>query len=449
MTRPAYHYRPSKHWINDPNGLCQVDGWYHLFYQYNPHGSEWGDIHWGHARSRDMLHWETLHVALTPDAGKGEIHCFSGSCCKDGKGRPHFFYTSIGRKEDGRDCVDGAQQWMAEPQDADLIRLVQSDAYALTDAVHGGAHVRDWRDPCVIPWQGQYLMVLGGCLEGRGCVLLYTSQDMRHWTYRHVLAQSEVQDDVPWECPNLFYLDGKWVLFYSPCAQVMVRVGTMDDTLHFHCEREEVLDPGERQGFYAPQAFRDEVGRSILLGWMPECDGEGAVRKGWSGVMSLPRLMRVEGSRLLADPLPGVETLADWRDVALQPGSTCLAEDGRRMMLQLRAQVAEGPLVLGLFASADGAWETVLTLTPEGELVLDRSRSSAGEEICSAPIRRTVALDGGQAEVFLALDESTVECAVNGQWLSGRVYPGEGCSRVWVECAGSVEGRIGYIRDEM
>ena len=82
--------------------------------------------------------------------------------------------------------------------------------------------------------------------------------------------------------------------------------------------------------------------------------------------MSLPRLMRVAGSRLLADPLPGVEALADWCDVALQPGSTCLAEDGRRMMLQLRAQVAEGPLVLGLFASAGGAWATVLTL-PEAQ----------------------------------------------------------------------------------
>ena len=63
-------------------------------------------------------------------------------------------------------------------------------------------------------------------------------------------------------------------------------------------------------------------------------------------------------------------------------------------------------------------------------------------------IRRTVALNGGRAEVFLALDESTVECAVNGQWLSGRVYPEEGCNRVWVECAGPAEGCIGYIRDE-
>ena len=164
--------------------------------------------------------------------------------------------------------------------------------------------------------------------------------------------------------------------------------------------------------------------------------------------MSLPRLMRVEGSRLRADPLPGVEALADWRDVTLQSGSTCLAENGRRIMLRLFVKVEEQPLVLRLFASADGISEAVLTLAPDGVLTLDRSRSSTGKELCRAPIRRTVALNGGHAEVFLALDESTVECAVNGQWLSGRVYPEEGGSRMWVECAGPAEGRIGHIRDE-
>ena len=448
MTRPAYHYRPPQHWINDPNGLCQTDGWYHLFYQYNPYGAQWGSIHWGHARSRDMLHWETLPVALTPDAAKGEVHCFSGSCCKDAEGRPHFFYTSIGRAEDGRDSLNGAQQWTAEPADPAMLRLIQTDAHALTHAVHGGAQVQDWRDPCVIPWQGQYLMVLGGCLEGYGCVLLYTSPDMRHWTYRHVLAQSRVRDSVPWECPNLFPLDGKWVLFYSPCAQVMVQVGTLDASLHFRCEQEEVLDPGAQQGFYAPQAFRDEAGRSILLGWMPECDGAGALRKGWSGVMSLPRLMHVEGSRLLAEPLPGVEALADWREITLQPGRTCLAEDGRRLLVRLRTQVTAAPLTVRLFASADGAFETVLTLTPEGLLTLDRSHSCGDTDVCRTAIRREVALDGGTAELFLAADESTVECAVNGQWLSGRVYPGEECRRVLVECAAPAAGRIGRIRQE-
>ena len=71
--KPAWHYRPERNWINDPNGLVQLNGWYHLFYQYNPHGDQWGDIHWSHARSRDLLHWETMPIAMTPDAARGEL----------------------------------------------------------------------------------------------------------------------------------------------------------------------------------------------------------------------------------------------------------------------------------------------------------------------------------------------------------------------------------------
>lgn len=445
MTRPAYHYRPEANWINDPNGLCQVDGWYHMFFQYNPHGSQWGDIHWGHARSRDLLHWDTLPIAMTPDASKGELHCFSGSCCKDGEGKPHFFYTSIGSEQDGRDCINGAQQWMAEPADAALTRLVQTDAYAVTDDIHGSLHVRDWRDPCVFYWQGQYLMVLGGCLDGHGCVLLYTSPDMKQWTYRHVLARSAVADGVPWECPNFFPLDGKFVLFYSPCAQVMVQVGEMDAELRFHCLHEEVLDPGERQGYYAPQAFRNEAGRTILFGWMPECDGALSIRKGWSGVMSLPRVLHVQGHRLIAQPLEDIDALADWHEVSLQPGETCLSTDGRQLLLRMTCTMT-GPLTLRLFAGEEE--ETRLILAADGILTLDRSRSSRHAEITRTPITRSVSLPDGRAEVFLALDGSTIECAVNGQWLSGRVYPSAESRNVYLQCEQPVRVRIGQIKKE-
>lgn len=445
MSRPLYHYRPESNWINDPNGLCQVDGWYHLFFQYNPHGSEWGDIHWGHARSLDLFHWETLPIAMTPDAARGELHCFSGGCCKDADGKPHFYYTSIGSESDGRDCVHGAQQWMAEPTDARITALRQTDEFAVTDAIHGGAHVRDWRDPCVFEWQGQYLMALGGCLEERGCVLLYTSPDMKHWTYRHVLAQSAVADGVPWECPNFFPLDGRFVLFYSPCGQVMAQVGTLDEELRFHCLHEEVLDPGERQGYYAPQAFRDESGQTILFGWMPECDGALSLAKRWSGVMSLPRVLRVENDRLLATPPEAIESMAQWRRVTVQPGENCLAEDGRHMLLHLRCQVKD-TLRLRLFVG--GGEETLLTLTPQGMLTLDRSHSSRDEEICRTPITRQVRLANGETDLFLALDASTVECAVNGQWLSGRVYPGEKGRAVYLQCSAPAEVRVGWVKDE-
>jgi len=398
--KPQCHYRPERNWINDPNGLVQHGGWYHMFYQYNPHGDAWGDIHWGHARSRDLLTWETLPIALTPDASKGELHCFSGGCCKDEAGRPHFFYTSIGSDADGRDCTHGAQQWTAEPADDDLTTLVQTDAYALTDAIHGGMHVRDWRDPCVVRYAGQYLMVLGGCVDGRGCMLLYTSPDMRQWTYRHILAQSDAADGVPWECPNLFILGETVGLVYSPCAEVHVKLGTLDGELRFHEQCDEVFDPAARDGYYAPQVFRDEAGRTIIIGWMCECDN--VPHKGWSGVMSLPRVLGLDAHGLCAAPVPGAEKLPGVR-VEQVPKATL-------------------PMEWTLHRSADGQEETILSLGADGTLMLCRDRSSLDDRPSKRPIMRTVPLRDIN-EVFIAVDGSAVECAVNGRWLSGRIYP--------------------------
>ncbi len=399
--KPQWHYRPASNWINDPNGLVHYNGWYHMFYQYNPHGDAWGDIHWGHARSRDLLHWETLPIALIPDASQGELHFFSGGCCKDEQGHPHFFYTSIGRPEDGRDHVHGAQQWFAEPTDEDLTQLCQTSLGALTGEIHGGMHVRDWRDPCVFRHCGQYIMVLGGCVEERGCVLLYTSPDLRQWTFRHILAQSDQADGTPWECPNLFPLDGRFVLIYSPCAEVRAKVGMLDDDLHFHEEWEEVVDPSARNGFYAPQVFRDDQGCTILIGWMPECDH--VEHKGWSGVMSLPRLLSITENGLHAATVPDVDTL---------PGVQ-------------RLQIAASEL--------PGVWRidhspkeyTLLSLDQDGCMTLDRQHSSLSDAPDKHILRRSVPMKTVN-EIYIAADDTTVEYMVNGKWISARVYPTEG-----------------------
>ena len=395
--KPQWHYRPECNWINDPNGLTQHKGWYHMFYQYNPHGDQWGDIHWGHARSRDLLTWETLPPALMPEHAKGEIHCFSGGCCKDEEGRPHFFYTSVGRQEDGRDCTHGAQQWYAEPADDDLTILRQTDENALLDSIHGDFHVRDWRDPCVLRHGGQYLMVLGGCVEERGCVLLYTSPDMRRWTYRHILAVSDRADGVPWECPNLFAVDGRFGLIYSPCTEVRVKTGTLDEELHFIEETDEVLEP-ERNGYYAPQVFTDEQGRVIVIGWMPESDN--VPHKGWSGVMSLPRILHITADGLCTEPIPGAENL---------PGVT-------------RLTVPRDALPCAWTIHDNGEERTALTLSPEGTLTLDRSRSTLAQTPDRHPITRTVPVKD-MNDVFIAVDQSAVETMVNGKWLSARIYP--------------------------
>src|SRR5919199_225960 len=92
--RPLYHFLPPSNWMNDPNGLIQWDGQYHLFYQYNPHGPLWGDIHWGHAVSPDLVHWTDLPIALAPDAPYDRDGVFSG-CAVDHDGVPTIIYTGV------------------------------------------------------------------------------------------------------------------------------------------------------------------------------------------------------------------------------------------------------------------------------------------------------------------------------------------------------------------
>ena len=104
--RPGYHYRASQNWINVPCGLIQHQGVYHLYHQYNPHGDQWGDMHWGHAVSEDLVHWSEQEIAMMPDVSHGEEHCFTGCGYHLPDGRPAFFYTSIDHRRD-------PEQWMA------------------------------------------------------------------------------------------------------------------------------------------------------------------------------------------------------------------------------------------------------------------------------------------------------------------------------------------------
>src|SRR5487761_1777683 len=86
--RPIYHFHPPANWNNDPNGTIFYQGWHPLFYQFNPYGSEWGNMHWGHARSRDLVSWEHLPIALCPSEGQGERQVYSGGAILANDGRP-------------------------------------------------------------------------------------------------------------------------------------------------------------------------------------------------------------------------------------------------------------------------------------------------------------------------------------------------------------------------
>ena len=141
--RPVYHFHPPAYWNNDPNGTVWYKGWHHLFYQYNPYAAVWGHMHWGHARSRDLVSWEHLPIALWPSTEKGEEHVFSGAATAGPDGRPWLFYTSIGQR--------APEQWLAMPEDDDLIAWKKHPANpVLTTGIHGTLEVNEWRDPFLL-----------------------------------------------------------------------------------------------------------------------------------------------------------------------------------------------------------------------------------------------------------------------------------------------------------
>ena len=322
--RPQYHLLPAANWMNDPNGPIFSNGQYHVFYQYNPNAAHWGDMHWAHAVSKDMVHWRHLPIALSPNpAGPDRDGCFSGSTViRDGV--PTILYTGV-RSTSPSDATlrDGTHnfhesQCIATSTDPDL----RSWATSPTPVIAGppsGLAVTGFRDPCV--WgDGQlwYMAIGSGFKSIGGAVLLYQSTDLRSWDYLHPLitgkgngssAIDPVDSGEMWECPDFFQLGKKHVLLYSTERKVYWLVGHFDmKSLTFHPEKRGVLDTG---AFYAPKSMMDATGKRILWGWIPETRPEADyVRAGWAGSVALPRVLSLgHDNSLEMQPLPGLASL--------------------------------------------------------------------------------------------------------------------------------------------
>ena len=290
--RPMYHFRPTALWMNDPNGPIYHNGWYHLFYQFHPYSDGWGSMHWGHARSRDLVRWEHLPIALFP-GGWDEAHCASGCTIVNANGIPMIFYTSFtDRLEEHpyqQRVMCGDEElltWQPHPRNP----LFGENAWDMIGIQH------NWRDPFIFREAGRTFLILGAETEKSWQIPIYETKDPEcvDWTYRGVLYEipkHERQTQFLFECPNFTKIGEKWVLLYSPMIMgVEYGVGTFDvDTLTFHPERQGVLDKGfqHETGLYATNMFFDPDGNCILMGWIRGFPPQ----KGWNGCLSLPRVL--------------------------------------------------------------------------------------------------------------------------------------------------------------
>ncbi|WP_328285274.1 glycoside hydrolase family 32 protein [Paenibacillus alkaliterrae] len=313
--RPQFHFTPIQNWINDPNGLVYFKGEYHLFYQYNPYGDKWGNMSWGHAVSKDLVHWKHLPVALQPDR-LGMI--FSGTAVVDERNTSGLFkdkpgglvviYTSAGETQ---------QQSIAYSTDQGRTWTKYEGNPVLPNP-----GIKDFRDPKVF-WHDKTNKWIMALVAGDR-VMFYGSPNLKSWTYLSEFGAKEGDHSGVWEVPDLFELpvDGdpartKWVLKVdiNPGEQGLGSrgqyfIGHFDGT-HFVNDHppDKVLWVDYGKDFYASLSWSNLPGRLVWIAWMNNWQyAEKTPTSPWRGAMSIPRDVALrtvppEGITLIQTPI--------------------------------------------------------------------------------------------------------------------------------------------------
>ncbi|ANH81646.1 hypothetical protein A8C56_12235 [Niabella ginsenosidivorans] len=334
--RAQFHFSPKRGWTNDPNGMVYFNGEYHLFFQHNPYGREWGNMTWGHAVSKDLIHWTELGDAIHPDQG-GPV--FSGSAVVDKN-------NTSGLGENGKPAMvlfhTGARGWGQYMSWSTDGRNFHQYHKAVVPRIN-----KDNRDPKVIWYEPakKWIMVLwverGN--NGQNSMQFLTSPDLKNWAPVSITYGGIGNDHYLFECPEFYELPvqgmngvKKWVL---TGANTEYAIGSFDGT-HF-TEEEKKLQNQYGRDFYAPQTFNEApAGRRIEIGWWRTNTAKGAMPFNQS--MSLPmelRLIKTAGGiRLTRMPVKEVEGL---RGKMYKLGNKTLREHSANPLKNISIELAE------------------------------------------------------------------------------------------------------------
>ena len=428
---PQFHLAAAAGWINDPNGLVYINGFYQAFYQHHPYDQNWGPMHWGHATSRDLAHWQHQPIALAPGESYDKDGCFSG-CAVDDNGVLTLLYTG--------------HVWLGKEGDDDQVREVQCLATS-EDGVNFVKHgpvllppegIQHFRDPKVWRAADCWWMVVGAKENGLGQARLYRSNDLRDWQFDRVLAGAQSpHQGYMWECPDFFPLGEKQVLLFSP--QGLTAQGYRNRNrfqsgyLLGHWRPDEdfsvtqsfcELDGGH--DFYAPQTFTAADGRRMLFAWMDMWESPMPSKPhGWAGALTLPRELTLscEGN-VLMNPARELTALRGEQQsfdaVSVRNQRQVLTDGVQELALTLNVAASDAErygIVIGTAARLYVDNQT-------HRLVLERFSEDPGLCGCrSVPLPEADILS---LRVFI--DRSSLEVFVNhGEaCLTSRIYPTDG-----------------------
>lgn len=474
--RPQYHAMPPQNWMNEAHAPIYYNGQYHLFYQHNPQGPFWHQIHWGHWVSDDMVHWENVRPALAPEAGMLDPDgAWSGSAAYDRDGNPVLFYTA------GNDALSPNQRTgLATPADLSDPNLEQWVKYPepVTEQNGNGIH-NEFRDPFV--WYDQetgkwYQLVTSGLQDfSSGTALVYVSDDMYNWEYKGPLYVSDrslyPELGTVWELPVLLPLGKdslgkqKYIFMINPHekpeqvppaddvqrdVEVFYWIGTWDrDNYKFIPDQDapSKLDVGD--GYLtAESGMVTPDGRTVVYSMVQNVrTPQAEYQAGWAHNLALPVSLSLDGQdELRIEPIQELQSLrgaklVDFADKDLQTANQLIG-NVKGDLLEIVMEIDPGEAQkfgLKVRRSDNGQEETLIYYDKANETFnVDRTKSSIDPDVRVDGIQGGyVDLNGENLKLHIFLDRSVVEAfANNKKKLTTRVYAGRYDSlglKVWAD----------------
>ena len=434
--RPAFHLATRVGWMNDPNGFSYYKGQYHMFYQYHPYQPIWGPMHWGHAVSKDLLHWEYLPAALAPDSPYDRDGCFSGSAVELADGRQLLMYTGVLCLPHGNGGVQEVQtQCVATGDGVDYVKY-EKNPVITGDGLPEEFSRIDFRDPKI--WKkedGTYRCIVANRhRERQGQLLLFESPDGFDWKFRKVLAENNNRFGRMWECPDFFGLDGKQVILTSPQDMLpkgfeyhngngtLCLIGSYDEeTETFTEETDQSIDYGI--DFYAPQTLLTEDGRRVMIGWMQNWDAtiHGKPDVQWFGQMSLPRELSIRNGRLYQWPVRELDALrrdrVEYREVKVSGTVVLPKVNGRRTDMEIVVRPGNKDRMYQKFDvsfAENEMYHTQVSFRPYDHIMrIDRKFSGSRRAIIHQRRCKVLGSDQGELKLRIVLDNTSVEVFIN------------------------------------
>ena len=435
--RQKYHIQGIVGLINDPNGFSQFNGKYHMFYQWNPLGTNHKNKTWAHSVSSDLLHWERMKTALRPDTWYSKDGVYSGSAIVDDD-KLYLFYTGNVKDSEGN---RESYQCLAVSSDGENFERWEPSIVNQPDG-----YTRHIRDPKIWKKDGKFYAVIGIQSENlEGKAVLYSSENIKDWKFEGEIAganHGKIKDfGFMWECPDYFQLKDektgeiKDLLVFSPQGlepegdlyNNKYQTGYLFGKLDYEKTEFEILSDfveiDRGHDFYAPQSMEDDKGRRIIVGWMgiPEEEDFPTVKNEWIHCLTLPRELKVIDGKLYQLPIKEMESIRGEK-IEFSGKMTGEVKVGTGVTYELKAKFTDFNSDFGLKLRTGKNSETVLKFDyNDKKFVLDRTKGEQPDK----RLRKVYLGDISELELTVFVDNSSVEVFINGgqEVFSSRIFP--------------------------